>query len=376
MPTQEILKPLSVEDCADVLSWVQEDPQPREWLIEGYIPAWSTGLLLADGGVGKSNLSNLLCYVIATGQTIGPFHPPKANRVLQINAEDARGDIALRINALANIYRPKAKDFSLIKKNWLIFPAKQSVGTLMELKAGQAVPTPYLKWLEHSIKDLQPSLLILDTKARLYGLDENSNTHNSLWIRELDKISEKYKCGMLILHHTKKMPPKATESEILSAAAGRGGSSTSDDARYVISAAEISHKDSQKFGLWPNYDYFKIQASKMNYGRKKPPVYFHKQNEGIPVHISPSNRKAEKISEHLLTWLKGMTEKEVKVTKRDLMRADTPETRELKDQISKNFYGKTNKGINSDMEISLNLLIADGRVVVGENGRGNSLGLK
>ena len=369
-----MLQPLTDKDCARVLKWVNDEPKKREWLIEDYIPANLVGLLQADGGVGKSNLSNLISYCISTGKNIGPFVTGIAKKVLQVNAEDPETDMALRINSLAQIYGPSTTDFALIEKNWRVYLGRGTIEPLMTLEKNRPKPTPHLEWLSLSIKNIKPELVILDTKSKLFGLDENSNPHTTAWIRELEKISEKYKCGVLILHHTRKMPSNTPDNEMLAVGNGRGASSLSADARYVISAAEISSRESNKYGLEPKSDYFKIQSSKNNYTSRKKAQFFHKKDEGVPCHFIPTSQKGIKISDMIIPWLKEMDLAGIKITQRDFLRAGTPESSSFKEMVSK-IYGNSNRGILSDMKIALNLLVNSGDIVVEKNGRGNILNL-
>jgi len=372
---EQMPDPLKIEDCSSALQWMIEDQPQREWLIQGYIPTNCVGFLQADGGVGKSNLANLIALVIATGKQQGPFIPESPKKVLIINVEDSKADIALRMNVLGNLYSIKTLEYSMIKQNLLIYPGSMTIGPLMALENNKPIPTEYMEWLDESIKNLKPALTILDTKSRLFGLEENSNTHNSIWIQQLNKISHKHGCGFLIIHHNKK--PARDDKNSLSADQGRGGSSQGHDARYVISGASISLQEAKRFNLWPVEDYFKIATSKMNYSKRTSIEYFRKMDEGIPVHVVPVNNKAIKICDDLIEWLKSLEGSNIAMTKRSLLRFDTAETKLFKKTIEDKYYGKAPKGINADIELALKLLFDDGKITFGEGSkRGNAITLR
>jgi hypothetical protein len=251
-----------------------------------------------------------------------------------------------------------------------------SIGPLMCLENNKPVPTEHMKWLEDSIGNLKPALVILDTKSRLFGLEENSNTHNSIWLQQLTKIAQSHGCGFLIVHHNKK--GSKDDKGSLSADAGRGGSSQGHDSRYVISGAGISYQEAKKYNLWPADDYFKIVTSKMNYGRKREIEFFRKMDEGVPVHIVPVNNKALKISDDLYAWLSYMEEVCVAITNRSLKRFDTPETKAFKKEIESKYYGHVPRGVNADVDMALNILVNDGKVVIGgslDSKRGNVINI-
>ena len=65
-------------------------------------------------------------------------------------------------------------------------------------------------WLDRTIENHGPlDLLILDPKSRFFGLDENSNDHNTQWLAGLEALTIKHRpLAILFSHHV----PKGVDS--------------------------------------------------------------------------------------------------------------------------------------------------------------------
>jgi hypothetical protein len=69
-------------DWMDILLCLATEPQKRDFIVSGYVPAGAAGLLIGTGSTGKSYLALLLCMGIACGRSIPPFDIPKSRGVI------------------------------------------------------------------------------------------------------------------------------------------------------------------------------------------------------------------------------------------------------------------------------------------------------
>ncbi len=120
--------------------------------------------------MGKSSLLAQMAMAIASGKDIVPFSVDTPQKVMLVNVEDP----AERIHDK-------------------IYQQKQSC-----------------RFSQSEEKLLKQNLKIVDTKSRLYGLEENNNDHATQWLFFLEKIVAQTGCGFIIAHHTGKGEGKRT----------------------------------------------------------------------------------------------------------------------------------------------------------------------
>lgn len=362
--------PLTPGACANVINWMHTEPEPMRWLIEMWVPEGCCGIFKAQGGVGKSNLAIAMSLALAGGMGIGPFRPALGpQRVLLISGEDGQKALHRRLFHARRLYRPTESQLALFKKNLLIFPARETVGHLMRMdENGNPVPTEFMAWLAESVTSLDPSLVILDTKSRFFGLpEENSNTLNSAFLRAIEKavVTETRSC--LILHHTGKVAP----GKEMDADGGRGGSSTGDDARFIIAAASLSGKEARRLNLDPE-SHFVARPVKQSYGPLAPAAYFRRETDGVPVHVLPVKRALEALVKEIVRWLQD----DVKgrgVTRREFTRGERDEVKKLRRDVAKAHYHGKKTGVAQDLEMALAQAMEGGKVIIAQE-KGSSSG--
>ncbi len=322
------------ESCSPVEKWIYTPALPQEWIINFFIPTCSVGLLIATGGVGKSNLAQLLCLVVALGPAIeAPFRASQKRRVLLINVEDPEVEIHRRFHELFKHYPVKDEFLNTLSENLLVYAGRGKIGPLMKYDSGNPIVTEYYHWLSNSIKNTRPELVVLDTKSRLYGLDENSPDDNTQWLRHLEALSEKYKCSFLVIHHQSKDGAKKGGSDIHSS---RGGSSLTDNSRFGFVASNLCEKEAKSLGLSNDdaKEIFKLVLPKGNYGPKQPTLYFKRGEAGIPLQYSPYGDRRERVTEILIEYMdcnkdmNGLTWREMR---------NTPKGKSLRDFMAEEF---------------------------------------
>lgn len=268
----------SSPDLLDVDKCFAEAPPKAKWILEGLIAEGVVGIMNAQGGVGKSYLAVLIAILVAGGKSTAPFKVNTARKVLVINVEDSEEDIQRRLHAINQVYELTPEEKELVKRNLLILPGRGKIGPLMSLDAANPVRSKHATWLLSSLRNTNPGLVILDTKSRLFGLDENNNSHAAAWLSIFEEyIVEKPGCSFLILHHNNKMGSESTEQ-----GGSRGASALIDNCRFNLVLKPMTQKEAEKYDVDPR-DYFSLHNAKNNYSRKFEPVWFQKATGGVPI---------------------------------------------------------------------------------------------
>jgi RecA-family ATPase len=172
---------------------------PREWLVEGLIPARNVTMLSGDGGTGKSLLSLQLAVSTALdrdwiGRVVG-----KPGHALYLTAEDEEQELHRRLDdvtraegvALSDLHRLHRK--SLASENALL--------AMLDRQSNMLVPTPLYERIDKEMGDICPSLLVLDTLADLHSGNENDRAHGRQFIGLLRALALGHNCAIVLLAH-------------------------------------------------------------------------------------------------------------------------------------------------------------------------------
>lgn len=166
------------------------EPQPPEWLILGYLEAYTLAVLFGAPGSMKSFLALDMLLCIASGLPWHGAKVPKPGAVFYIAGEGFRG-VVKRIQAWVVAHGVNIEDVPL-------FTADTPVQFLDHAEA-EAVTVAVADLAE---KHGAPRLLVVDTLARCFGGDENSTQDMSAFVSALDRLRNRFGCAVLVIHHT------------------------------------------------------------------------------------------------------------------------------------------------------------------------------
>jgi len=264
--------------------FVTNTPPPLDYILQDFLPRNIVGGIIAQGGVGKSYLFTLFAVCFATGETVGSFRPARPTNVLCIFAEDSRDEVHRRTYHTVRHLLPVITEatHNLLNKNLHVVSMLGKILPLLELRNGNAVKAPGFTWLEKTISS-HPGLevLILDPKSRIYGLEENSNEHNTAFVASLEELSMRFGLTILFSHHAAK-----AAAGTLSQHAARGGSALVDACRWVANMRPLDDEAAAKFDVNPR-QYIEFDVTKNNYAEATPQSLFFKRGQhGI---LEPAN---------------------------------------------------------------------------------------
>lgn len=180
-------------------SFAGRDVPPREWHVEGMVPAKNVTLFFGDGGTGKS----LATLQLAVSTIIGAdwFGMTTATgRVLLLSAEDDLDEMHRRLNDIVtSIGDIDFEDLADLKLSPLA--GLDAVLGAATRKGGLIEPTPLWHAFEAEAKAWRPKLIIVDTLADVYGGDEIARAQARQFIGMLRGLALETQSAVIVLAH-------------------------------------------------------------------------------------------------------------------------------------------------------------------------------
>lgn len=162
-----------------------------DWIVEGLIPKGTSTLFAGWQGRGKSWLAADLAIEIAKGGGSWFGHlPVQGGKVLYVDNENAGNLVSRRLSRLlsAKGISPKALDLHFYIRN--------------RIKLTNLL---HLEQLKAKIREVGPSLVIVDSFASAHTLDENKSADMRLFFDDiLAPITNEFGCSFLIIDHENK----------------------------------------------------------------------------------------------------------------------------------------------------------------------------
>lgn len=162
-------------------------PMP-EWLIQGIIPKGGVVGLYGAPGSKKSFIAIDMAMAVASGQ---PWqgHPTQAGTAIYIAAEGGVG-ITKRVRARLAKYQQEPEDVDIA---WLTETVSVNNDT-------DDLTTVFNRIDDEA--EWEPSLIIIDTLARCFDGDENTQQDMGRFIAGVDAMRLRYNATVIIVHHT------------------------------------------------------------------------------------------------------------------------------------------------------------------------------
>ena len=255
-----------------------EAPPEMDWVVRHWIPGGTVGTMAAAGGVGKTNLMLLIGVQVAIASPVhfDPFKIEEPGSVLYINVEDPKDEITRRLHAIGKAYRLGTTDIELLEQNFTILPALGVLGPLMEIgDGGNPKTTEYYQLIKEQILKGGYRLVILDTKSRLFGLNENATNDNTEWVRQLEIICHETQTAFVVSHHQNKQGRQDGGTNAV-----RGAGAYTDNCRFVWGLQPITENLAEIFGVDPS-KFVMMTLDKSNYSPGVKPLIFERVDGGV-----------------------------------------------------------------------------------------------
>jgi archaellum biogenesis ATPase FlaH len=172
------------------------EAEPPTWRIENWLPAGTTTLLAANGGVGKSNLSLQLAVCLAFGYPcIGMVTKP--SRVLVLSGEDEARTVHFRV---ANVCADLKVDIADLEGRVIVYDLTRSDCVLWR----DGAVTDRMQWLADVVVRTRADVVIIDNASDVFADNENDRTAVRGFMRCLNLIAFETLAAMLLLAHVDK----------------------------------------------------------------------------------------------------------------------------------------------------------------------------
>lgn len=180
------VQPLAIEAAS---SWaLRSAPPPRDWVIEGLVPAGRVTSFFGNGGLGKTQIAIQLAVHVAMNRPIFGCKV-SGGPVLGIFCEDEPEELERRGRASCS-----GELIELDSLDRLYILSRDGEDNLLcTFEREQIVMTRFYRQLEATIEQIKPRLTILDTAADLFGGDFMSTPQ----VRQFLKVA----LGALCVHH-------------------------------------------------------------------------------------------------------------------------------------------------------------------------------
>jgi RecA-family ATPase len=249
-------------------SWPDE-ASTRQWHVQGLIPCRNVTSLSADGAVGKSLLMLQLCAATVLRK---PFLglETQAGTALFITAEDDKDELHRR---LVDITRHEQALMADLHGLTLVSLVEQDAVLGRVMKSGVLEFTSAYWQLDASLRERQPTLVILDTLADLFSGNENDRGAARQFIGALRKLAIRHDTTIVLLAH----PSLAG----LNSGSGLSGSTAWNNS--VRSRLYLERILSDEDRSEPNPDARVLRTVKANYAAKDQEIHLTWRN-GVFIH--------------------------------------------------------------------------------------------
>lgn len=203
-------------------------PEPVSWLIENQIPKSEIGLLVGKRGVRKTFTAIRQAISIASGRDFLGDSVPSKKRVLIIDEESGKNEIAKRTKLL----KEGAGVTEDLDIHFLSFE---------NIKLDDVLAPKY-KAFEELIENIKPDLIIVDCLQRILSLevDRDNQGISAFFTGVARSITKRIGCSWLFIHHMRKSNPQNKPDDPLDEV--RGGSELVNYCRFVLMCSEPRKK--------------------------------------------------------------------------------------------------------------------------------------
>jgi RecA-family ATPase len=281
------------------LDWHYREPAPRRWIVEAYLPAETSTLLISLGGLGKSYLILYLSLCVALGIDFCG-QPCEQGRVVIVSGEDDFNEVWRRLLKLVRHLGPllPSRALETLRETIEVVDVKQwrrargASPVLTKSDRGSAILTPLVGHIARAIGNA--NLVVFDTVSRFNGAEENSNDAMARLVDAFEIISEETHSAVLSLAHTGIKGKGGAVDQYSS----RGASALSDNSRSVTVLAPLDGglieqlSDIQQREKASRNDLLRLCHVKANYAHKVEDVYFERHAHGVLVPTQPTFQSA------------------------------------------------------------------------------------
>ena len=170
----------------------------RVWNVENFLPHREPGLLLGNGGEGKTTIA-LQLAVAKAARTNWLGLDTRPGRTLYLSAEDDRDELHRRLDAMRLDLGLQWADLGDVH----LLPLVGEDATLgaYSKTQGKVIATPLLAAVEERVRDCMIDTVMLDTLSDVFCGDENDKQQARAFIQLLKGLGIRTETSLLALAH-------------------------------------------------------------------------------------------------------------------------------------------------------------------------------
>lgn len=250
--------------------WVDpENIPPRPWIYGRHFIRGFVTLTVSPGGVGKSSLVTVEALAMASGRNLlvdDKVVDGKPLRVWYWNGEDPQEETRRRFVAAAKLHKVEPEDF--VSNLWTDTGREQGV-TLGSISGGAiTLDEELFNDMEAVMLERKIDVLIIDPFVSSHRMGENDNGAIDAVVKRLNKLAERTKASIEIVHHVRKPAGgSAQETEVNDA---RGASALLGGVRSARALNVMSEALAKEYGvsLKERFSYFTVSNGKSNMAKR------------------------------------------------------------------------------------------------------------
>jgi RecA-family ATPase len=267
--------------------FLESEPPPLKWLLSESILLGVLGLLVSNGGIGKSFFLLQLGVSIASMIPFldGLFTVAEHGKVLLVFGEDTENVIHHRLHGIIR----SLADFESIpaiaralNENLFIVSASGQDTRLIRNVGGNYEPSQVyddLLTLAKSIEGLK--LVVLDPISRFFSGQENDSIAATYFCSLLERIANETGATVLVSQHTNKVAGRGRAALVQESI--RGSSGFTNAARWQMNLAKLDESEAKALAVNED-DLQRVligQVSKKNVGAPENAFFLRRDNYGI-----------------------------------------------------------------------------------------------
>ena len=256
-----------------ISSWLATEPKQRRWILPGIMPVGKTGMVVAPGGTGKSQLMLQMAISVATSVPLfGRYPIEHSGGVLAFFAEDDPEELHRRfknaVNVICEAHEIDSERFKLdLEKNLFVASmVGRDVTITRPTPDGPILTENFDRFLAtaRQIPDLR--LLMFDPVIRFRAGNENDASENTRLVQAGEHLSQETGAFVLWANHANKHSMRTGDA--MAQEAARGSSALTDGMRWQMNMATMGKDIAKKRGVQEKERGFYVQISvpKNNYG--------------------------------------------------------------------------------------------------------------
>lgn len=280
--------PLPFSFAPIAADWLNVVPPAVTYTIEPLLPTGVVGMLVAEGGAGKTTFGLRMAIAVAGGRDLFDLKT-KQGRVVYIACEEHEAALRRRVHWIVSRETERMREeketpeaIELFTMNLLAnLTLTSAVGYELHLISARNGETAQSTLIDALIEKLPKplELLVMDPISRLNGGEENSNQVGTALVNAAERIAREVGCTLLLCHHTGKAAAKDREVGLYAA---RGASGFVDAARSSIRLLQADLSDVREFsnvppGVVEAGDLVQVIHNKSNEGPKAPAFWLRRQ---------------------------------------------------------------------------------------------------